>query len=87
MDLSHTLSIWILTISSPWALFEQASGNIFNISIEKSIFVSDLSVIKGESDGNVPSLSINEYCFAKKELKSLLFPLKSVISLLSWKNL
>ena len=32
-----------------------------------------------QSDGNVLLLSINEHCFAKKELKILLFSLKSDI--------
>ena len=48
-------------------------------STEKSTSESDFSVIKGKSDCNVLPLSINEHCFAKKELKILLFSLKSVI--------
>ena len=53
--------------------------------MEKTTFESDLSVIKGKSDGNVFPLSINELCSEKKELKSLLFSLKLVIGLLSSK--
>ena len=77
----------ILTISSPWALFESSLLIMFLISSnEKSTSESDFSVIKGKSDGNVLPLSINEHCFAKKELRISLFSLKSVINLLSWKS-
>ena len=55
-------------------------------STEKSTSESDFFVIKGKSDGNALPLSINEHCFAKKELKISLFSLKSVINLLSWKS-
>ena len=34
---------------------------------------SRLSLIKGKSDRNVLPLSVNEHCFAKKELKISLF--------------
>ena len=46
-------------------------------SVKKSTSESDLSVIKGKSDGNALPLSINERCFAKKELKISLFSFKS----------
>ena len=42
-------------------------------------------MIKGKSDSSVLPLSINEHCFPNKELKILLFSLKSVINLLSCK--
>ena len=87
MDLSHNLSMRILIISSPWTLFESSLLIMFLISsTEKSIFAGYFSLIKGKSDGNVLPLAINEHCFAKKELKVLLFSLKSVINLLSWKS-
>ena len=38
-------------------------------SIEKLTSRNDLSEIKEKSDGNVLPFSINEHCFAKKELK------------------
>ena len=83
MDLSHNLSMRILIISSPWALFESSLLMFLISSTEKSTSESDFSVIKGKSDGNVLPLSINEHCFAKKEFNISLFSLKSVINLLS----
>ena len=84
MDLSHNWSKKILILLSLWALFE--SGLLILIcSTKKSTSESDFSVIKGKSDSNVLPLSINELCFPKKELKILLFSLKSVINLLSCK--
>ena len=47
---------------------------------------SDFSVIAGKSDGNVLLWSINEHCFARKELKILLFSLKSEIILFLLKS-
>ena len=55
-------------------------------STKKSTSESDLSVIKGKSDGKILPLAINGHCFAKKELKIPLFSLKSVINLLSWES-
>ena len=70
MEVSHNLSIRILITSPPWALFESSLLIMFLIfSTEKSTSESDFSVDKGKSDGNVLPLSINEHCFAKKELK------------------
>ena len=87
MDLSNNLSMWILIISSPYALFRSSLLMMFLIPyIENSTSESDFSVIKGKSDGNVLPLSINEHCFAKKELKISLFSLTSMINLLSWKS-
>ena len=80
MDLSHNLSMRILIISSPWALFESSLLMFLISSTEKSTSESDFSVIKGKSDGNVLPLSINEHCLAKKELKISLVSLKSVIN-------
>ena len=82
MDLSHNVSMQILTISSPWALFKSSFLVFFISSIEKWTSESDFSIVKGNSDGNLLPLSINEHCFAKKGLKIWLFSLKSVINLL-----
>ena len=77
MDLSHNLSMRIMTISWPWASFESSLLIMFLIfSIEKLTSESDLPVINRKSNGNVHPLSINEHCFAKKELKISLFSLK-----------
>ena len=57
-------------------------------STKKSTSTSnnDFSEIKGKSDDNVLPSSVNEHCFAKKELEISLFSLKSVINLLSAKS-
>ena len=61
MDLLHSLSKWILIISSRWALFESSLLVIPLLSsTEKSICESGVSVIKGKKEGNVLPLSINE---------------------------
>ena len=93
MDLSHNLGMRIMITLSAWALFESNFLIMFLISsAEKSTSESDFSVIKGKRDGNVLPLSINveyqiiKYCFAKKELKILLFSLNPMINLLSWKS-
>ena len=83
MALSHNLSKRILIISSSLALFESSLLMFLISSTEKSASESDLFMIKGKSDGNVLQLSINEHCFAKKELKISLFSLKSVMNLSS----
>ena len=68
MDISHNLSMQILIISSPWALFESSLLVMFLISsTEKSASESDFSGIKGKGDSNVLPLSINEHYFAKEE--------------------
>ena len=67
-------------------IFESSLLMLLISSIENSISDSDLSVIKGKSDGNMLPLSINEHCFTKQELKFSLFFLKSVINLLSRKS-
>ena len=86
-DLSHNLSMQILIISSPWALFESSLLIMILVSsIERSTSDIDLSVIKGKSDGNVLPLSTNEHCFIKKELKISLFSLKLLMNLLTWKS-
>ena len=87
MDLSHNLSMRILILSSPQALFESSLLMMFLISsTEKSTSESDFSVIKGKNHGNVLQLLTNEHCITKKELKISLFSLKSVINLLPWKS-
>ena len=86
MDLSLNLSMWILIISQPWALFGKNLLIMFSIlSTKKSTSESNFSVIKGKVAIVYSYLSINEHCFTKKELKISLFSLKSVIYLLSWK--
>ena len=69
LDLSHNLSIRVLTISSTWTLFESSLLMLLISSIEKSTYESDLSIIKEKSDSNVLPLSFNEHCFVKKELR------------------
>ena len=67
MDSSHNLSMGILTISSPWALFTSC------------LLESDLSVNKETTEAVLLILlSIKKQSFAKKELKILLFILKSM---------
>ena len=68
MNLSHNSSMRILIISPPSALFESNLLIMFLIfSIKKSTSESDLSVIKGKSDGNLLSLSINNTVLQKKD--------------------
>ena len=87
MDVSNNLSMRILIISPLWALFE-SSFLIMSLisSIGKSTYESDLFVIKGKSDSNILSFSINEHCLAKKKFKISFFSLKPAMNLLLWKS-
>ena len=78
MDLLHNLCMQTLIISSPWAL-----GGFWYPLPRNQHLIMIFLWSKEKSDGNVLPLSINEHCFAKKELNISLFSLKSVINLLS----
>ena len=68
MDISHNLIMWILIISPPWVLSKSSLLMMFLIPfIEKSTFECGFTVTKGKSDVNIPTLSINEHYFAKRE--------------------
>ena len=86
-EFPHICNIWMLTLSGPWALFGLRLWIIFNISVFTSFTVDKrLSVRKWSRRGNLLSFLIMEYCFAKNELKSLAFSIKSGINLLLWNN-
>lgn len=80
---SHNLRMRIPIISSAWVLFEL---NLLIMFLIPSIQISkcNFSVIKGKGDDYVLPLSINEHCFAKTDLKVLVFSFKSVINLSRW---
>ena len=77
MDFLHNLSIRILIISLPWALFELSWLIMFLISIPyQEVNIREWFVCDQKKEwrlGNVLPLSINEHCFAEKELTILLF--------------
>ena len=84
---SHSFNIRMLILSWPWALFGLRFWIIFNMSLFTNFTIDKrLSVKKWSRGGSLLSFLIKEHCFAKKELKSSAFSLKSVINLLLWNN-
>ena len=78
-DLPHILSIHMLIISCPWALFECKFCITFLISFSvNTIFDKDLSVLECRTDEIALLLSIIEHCLAKKELHNSAFSLELV---------
>ena len=83
----HIFNIRMLILSWPWALFGLRFWMIFNMSLLTNFTVDKrLSVRKWSRGGSLLPFLIKEHCFAKKELKSSAFPLKSVTNLLLWNN-
>ena len=71
IDLPHILSMPMLIISSPWALFESRFCITFSISFSVNvIFDKDLSVLGCRKDGISLSLSVIGHFLAKKELNN-----------------
>ena len=83
----HSFNIRMLILSWTWALCGLRFWIIFNMSLFTN-FTSDkcLLVRKWSRGGSFLLFLIKEHCFAKKELKSSAFSLKSVTNLLLWNN-
>ena len=78
--LPHILSIRILTLSWPWALFGLRLRIIFSIlSVMKLIVRNLLTVTYLRFVGSLLQSFNKEHSLEKKELKSYAFSLKSVI--------
>ena len=83
----HSFNIRMLMLLWPWALFRLKFWIIFNMSLFANFTIDkSLSVRKWNRGRSLLSFLIKEHCFAKKELKSSAFSLKSVINLLLWNN-
>ena len=83
----HSFNIRMLILSWPWALFGFRLRIIFDMSLFTSFSIDKRwSVRKWSREGSLLSFLIKEHCFAKKELKSSAFCLKSVTNLLFWNN-
>lgn len=76
---THAHTDYIISMSFIWIKF---ADNVLIPSIQ--ISKCNFSVIKGKGDDYVLPLSINEHCFAKTDLKVLVFSFKSVINLSRW---
>ena len=77
----------ILMISWPWALLGSKPLIIFPMSLSvKEILDKDLSVELLQLVGSSQVFVINEHWFARKELNSSAFSLKSLIDLL-WQKI
>ena len=86
IDLPHILSMRMLIILYPCALFESKLCINFSISFSVNvIFDKDLSILGCRKEGNSLLLSMIEHCLAKKQLNNLAFSLKFVTNLFSWK--
>ena len=86
IDLPHILSMRMLIMSCPCALFGSKLCITFSISFSVNvIFDKDLSVLGCRKEGISLPLSIIEHCLAKKELNNSAFSLKFVTNLFSWK--
>ena len=86
IDLLHILSMRMLIMSCPWALFESKFCITFSISFSVNvIFDKDLSVLGCRKEGISLPLSMIEHCLAKKELNNSAFSLKFVTNLFSCK--
>ena len=84
---SHILSICILILSWPWALFELGLKLIFSILSALKLIVRNLSSVTYlEFVGRLLQFFNKEHWLQKKELKSSAFSLKSVIKGLLWNN-
>ena len=83
----HGFNIQMLILSLTWALFGLRLWIIFNISLFTNFTIDKrLSVWKWSRGRHLLSFLIKENCFAKKELKSSAFSLKSLTNLLWWNN-
>ena len=87
MVLPHILSIRILMLSWPWALFGLRLTIIFSILLVVKLIVRNLlSVTYLRFVGSLLQFFNKEHWLEKKELKSSAFSLKSVIKQFSWNN-
>ena len=88
IDLPHILSMRVLIMSCPYALFESKLCITFSISFSVNvIFDKHLSVLGCRKEGMSLLLSMIEHCLAKKEWNNLAFSLKFVRNLLkNWCN-
>ena len=74
IDLPHILSMHMLIMSCPCALFGSKLCITFSISFSVNvIFDKDLSVLGCRKEGILLPLSIIEHCLAKKELSNSAF--------------
>ena len=86
IDSPLILSMRMLIILCPWALFESKFCIIFSVSFSVNvIFDRDLSVLGCRKNGISLPLSIIEHCLEKKELNNSAFSLKLVTNLFSRK--
>ena len=86
IDLPHILSMRMLIMSCPCALFGSKLCITFSISFSVNvIFDKDLSVLGCRKEGISLPLSMIEHCLAKKELNNSAFSLKFVTNLFSGK--
>ena len=87
IDLPQIFVMWILILSWPWALFGSKFCIIFSISLlEKCKVFKRFSVVQWRLEGSSLLLLSKEHCFAKKELESSAFFLKSVTYSFPWKR-
>ena len=86
IDLPHILSMRMLIMSCPCALFGSKLCITFSISFSVNvIFDKDLSVLGCRKEGISLPLSMIEHCLAKKELNNSAFSLELVTDLFSRK--
>ena len=86
-EFPYIFNIGMLILSCPWALFGLRFWIIFNMSIFTKFTVDKrLLVRKWSRGGSLLSFLIKQHCFAKKELKSSVFSLRSLTNLLWWNN-
>ena len=85
IDLQQIFIMRILILWWPWAFFRSKFCVIFSkSSLEKFRVSKHFSVVKWRLRGSSLLLLIKEHCFAKKELKSSAFSLKSITYSFSW---
>ena len=83
----HILSIRILMLSWPWALFRLRLTINISVLLVVKLVVRNLSSVKYQRFvGSLLQFFNKEYWLEKKELKSSVFSLKSVIKQFSWNN-